>query len=417
MVIKKKSFMFFLLCCISVGHSEDWPQFRGKDMVGKSCETGLLKQWPAQGPSLLWETEGLGDGWSSAAIAKGTVYITGLIDKKGYVFAFDLEGKAKWKVCYGQEWTRSFKGTRSTPTVEGDRFYLMSGLGVVYSLNADNGEAIWSCDAVGKYKGQHPLWGISENIVIDGDNVICTPGGEIASIVALNKMTGDVVWECKELQQESTYCSPRIFNRGDKRILVTMLRDSVAGINARTGKLLWEDRFDGYHSDRKRAVNANIPIFSQGRLFSTSGYDNGGAMLQLSPDGTKMKQLWTTTVLDTHHGGVMLVDGFLYGSNWASNSRGDWACIRWNVGKVMYDTPWNGNKGSLIYAEGMFYCYDENDGELGLVRATPEGFKMVSRCKITKGKGKFWAHPSISDGRLYVRHGEHMMVYDIKEGK
>ena len=417
MVTMKRFVLFFLLCCMSVGHSEDWPQFRGKHMEGKSYETGLLKQWPTQGPTLIWETEGLGDGWSSAAIAKGTVYITGLIDKKGYVFAFDTEGNAKWKVCFGPEWTRSFRGTRSTPTVEGDRFYLMSGLGVVYCLSTHNGEPIWSFDAVGKYKGQYPLWGISENIVIDGDNVVCTPGGEIASVVALNKMTGAVVWECKELQQASTYCSPRIVNRGDNRILVTMLRDSVVGLDARTGSLLWEDSFDAYHTDRKRAVNANIPIYYQDRVFTTSGYNNGGAMLQLSPDGTHMRQLWTTTVLDTHHGAVMLIDGHLYGSNWASNSKGGWACIRWTDGKAMYDAKWNGNKGSLIYAAGMFYCYDENDGDVGLVRATPDGFQVVSSFKVTKGKGKFWAHPSISDGRLYLRHGQHMLVYDIKEGK
>ncbi len=403
-----------LLGC-SICFGTDWPQFRGPDRDGKSTETGLLKTWPEGGPKLLWEVGGLGDGYSSAAIANGMVYTTGMINGKGYVFAFDLEGYAKWNICYGNEWTRSYRATRCTPTVEGNRFYLMSGLGVVYCFDSKTGDELWSFDAFTEYKGKFPLWGISENLLIDGDNVICSPGGAIASVIALNKITGKVVWECKELTQASTYCNPRVFEMGPNRIIATMLRDGVVGLDAKTGKLLWQDNFDDYHWDRKRSVNVIVPIVHKGRVYTTSGYDNGGAMLQLSKDGTKAKRIWTDTVLDVHHGGVMLIDGYLYGSNWRSNSRGDWACLRWDDAKVMYDSEWNGNKGSLIYAEGMLYCYDENDGDVALVKATPEGFEPISSFKITKGKGKFWAHPSISDGRLYIRHGEYMMVYDIKE--
>ncbi|MCD6392255.1 MAG: PQQ-like beta-propeller repeat protein [Planctomycetes bacterium] len=401
-----------LLCSMCAG--ADWPQFRGIDRDGKSAETGLLKRWPVGGPKLLWEVDGLGDGYSSAAISRGTVYTTGMTKGQEFVFAFDLNGGLKWKICYGTGWAGSYRATRSTPTVDGDRFYLFSGVGEVYCFDAASGDIIWSLDVFSKYKGKYPLWGMSENILVDGDNIICTPGGAIASVVALDKMTGSVVWECTQLSEESTYCNPRVFEMGPNRIIATMLRDSVVGIDAKTGKLLWADSLDGYHTDRKRAVNANVPIFHEGRIYTTSGYDNGGAMLQLSPDGSKANRIWTDTTLDVHHGGVMLIDGYLYGSNWRSNSRGDWACIRWSDGKTMYDTEWNGNKGSLIYAEGMLYCYDENDGDVALVRATPAGFTPVSSFKITKGKGKFWAHPSISDGRLYIRHGDYLMAYDIK---
>jgi len=160
-------------------------------------------------------------------------------------------------------------------------------------------------------------------------------------------------------------------------------------------------------------VNANTPIYHDGRLYTTSGYENGGALLQLSPDGTSVKRLWTDAVLDVHHGGVVLVDGYLYGANWTSNSRGNWVCLRWEDGQAMYDTRWNGNKGSVIYADGMLYCYDERTGDVGLVKATPEAFEVVSKFTIAKGKGPFWAHPSIAHGRLYLRHGAHLMVYDI----
>jgi outer membrane protein assembly factor BamB len=393
----------------------DWPQFRGPDRTGKSSETGLLKQWPVSGPPLLWQVDGLGDGYSSAAIANGRVYTTGMIDGQGYVFAFDLQGKPLWKVSYGPEWNRSYKAARGTPTVEGDRLYVMSGKGVVSCLDARTGDGLWSFDAFDHTRAQYPLWGMSENLLIDGDHVICTPGGRTASVLALHKKTGKVVWACEELGQTSTYCNPYVFDRGDHRIIVTMLRDSVVGLEARTGKLLWQDGFDAYHTDRRRSVNANTPIVHEGQIYTTSGYDNGGAMLRLSEDGTQVQRLWTDTVLDVHHGGVILHNGYLYGSNWTSNSRGNWACIRWEDGRTQYDTRWDGNKGSLIYADDMLYCYNEKSGDMALVVARPDAFQIVSQFKVTQGKGPFWAHPSIAHGRLYVRHGEFLMVFDIRE--
>lgn len=403
-----------LLCCLR-GQAADWPRFRGPDGDGKSAETGLLKQWPEGGPSMLWEASGLGDGYSSAVISEGAVYVTGMTEGKGYVLAFDVEGKPKWKICYGPEWTRSYQATRGTPTVQGDRLYLSSGTGVVYCLDTASGEVVWSLEMDSKYKIQYPRWGMSENLLVDGDNVICTPGGEVASVIALNKRTGEVVWESRDVTEQSAYCNPRVITRGARRIIVTMLADSVVGLDAETGKLLWRDEFDGYHSDRARIVNANTPVYHDGRIYTTSGYDNGGAMLQLSDDGLQVERIWTDTVLDTHHGGVILIDGYLYGSNWTSNGRGDWACIRWNDGKEMYTRKWNGNKGSLIWADGLFYCYDERTGHVGLVSVSPTAFEVVSQFKVTAGKGPFWAHPAISDGRLYIRHGAFLQVYDIRQ--
>ncbi|MCF7972180.1 MAG: PQQ-binding-like beta-propeller repeat protein [Phycisphaerae bacterium] len=402
------------LCLSRPCPGSDWAQFRGPNRDGKSLETGLLQTWPASGPALLWQVDGLGEGYSSAAVANGCVYTTGMIEGEGIVFAFDLAGRPLWKTSYGPEWNRSYKAARCTPTVEGSRLYVMSGMGVVSCLDAGTGDSVWSFDAVDHYRGQFPLWGMSENLLIDGNHVICTPGGKTASIIALDKTTGQPVWACEELRQASTYCNPRVFDWGTHRILVTMLRDSVVGLDADTGKLLWQNDFDGYHSDRKRAVNANAPLFHAGQIHTTSGYDNGGALLQLSADGTEVQRLWTDTVLDVHHGGVILHNGYLYGSTWTSNTRGNWACIRWEDGKKMYNTSWDGNKGSVIYAHGMLYCFNEKTGELALVPAKPDAFEVKSSFQITQGKGPFWAHPAISDGRLYVRHGAFLMVYDIK---
>ena len=393
----------------------DWPQFRGPDRDGKSTETGLLKKWPEQGPKLLWTASGLGEGYTSAAISDGTVYITGLIDKQGWVFSYDLNGKLKNKTAYGPEWNRSYKATRSTPTVVGDRLYLFSGNGVAYCIDTETLKTIWSVDVVEKFEGSFPMWGMAENLLVDGANVICTPGGARGSVVALNRMTGDVVWASHELTQQSAYCSPRAIQVGPKRLIVTELKDSAVALDAQTGKLIWQDGFDDYHSDRQRVVNPNVPLYHEGHLYITSGYDNGGALLALSDDDAGKVRVWTDETLDVHHGGVVLIDGYLYGANWKDNRSGDWACIKWTDRKTMYDTKWNGNKGSIIYADGMLYCYDETDGDLALAPATPKGFEPVSSFKITQGEGKFWAHPSISDGRLYIRHGEYLMVYDIKQ--
>ena len=403
-----------VLFCATLATAADWPQFRGPDRDGKSKETGLLREWPESGPPLLWEVDGLGEGYASAAIAGGLVYTTGMIDKDGFVFAFDLDGAPKWKTRYGAEWTKSYPASRCTPTVEDDRLYVTSGQGAIYCLHTGSGEIRWSLDAAQKYRAKFPRWGMSENVLIDGDHVICTPGGEVASIIALDKMTGEVVWECRELTQQSCYCNPIAITRGGNRLIVTMLADSVVGLDAATGKLLWRDDFDEYHVDRNRLVNANTPIYHEGCIYTTSGYENGGAMLQLNADGTRAERIWTDAVLYVHHGGVVLVDGYLYGSNWRSNSRGDWACLRWQDGKTMYDSKWNGNKGAVIYAEGMLYCCDERTGDVGLVEATPERFRVISRFAVTKGKGPFWAHPSIADGHLYLRRGEFLRAYDIR---
>ncbi len=412
----KRRGMFALLAAgvmASVCTAADWPQFRGPHRDGKSTETGLLKKWPQAGPRLIWSVEGLGAGYSSAAIADGLVYTTGKHGADGYIFCFDLNGKPQWKVAYGPEWTKSYPATRTTPTVNDGKLYVFSGLGTVYCLDAKTGAKIWSRDVFGEFEGQSPRWGMSECLLVDGSKVIASPGGKKASVVALDKNNGHVLWACKELNQGSAYCNPVAVEYKGNRMIVTMLPDSVVAIEPETGKLLWQDPFDDYHTDRSRVVNANAPLYLDGQIYTTSGYDNGGAMVQLSADPTRIARKWVDRTLDVHHGGVVLVDGYIYGANFQSMTRGNRACLDWNTGKVMYDSPWQGNKGSTIYADGMLYCYAESTGDVGLARATPDGFNVVSSFKITAGEGKYWAHPSISDGRLYIRHGDVMMVYDI----
>lgn len=396
---------------ISTSFGADWPGWRGPDRDGKSKETGLLKQWPDGGPKLLWTAEGLGQGYSTVAVAKGTIYTTGMRkDGTGVLFAFDYDGKPKWNIPYGPEWKqRGHFGTRCTPTVDGDRIYVMSGMGTLICFETKDGKKAtkkWSVDTVKKFGGKVIGWGIAESVLIDGKNVICTPGGKGASVVALDKMTGKTVWTSKQWSEASAYCSPILIKRGKQRLIVTMTANHIVGLEAGTGKVVWKQPHETrYH------INPISPVYQDGFIYATSGYGTGGQMLELSPDGKSVQQKWTEKKLDCHHGGVVLVDGYVYGTS-DRGSKGNWICLELKSGKVMYEKKAIG-KGSVAYADGMLYGYGEN-GIVGLIKASPKAAEVVSSFKVTAGTGNHWAHPVICGGRLYIRHGDALMAYQIK---
>ena len=398
----------------SASTSSEWPQFRGPHRDGKSTETGLMKKWPEQGPKMIWSAQGLGTGYSTVAITNDTIYTTGTVKKKGILFAFDMNGKLKWEKTYGDEWRKSFPSARTTPTIEEDRLYIISGVGEVFCFNANTGQKKWSVDAFNQFGGKYGNWGIAESPLIVDDIVICTPGGSKATMAALNKMTGQTVWTAQVESEKHCYCSPILVERGPNKIIVTMTDDYVFGVDAKTGKLLWKDSQKDQFGHNK-SINPVSPISHDGRVYATSGYDDGGAMLALSADGTSVARKWVDSTLDNHHGGVVLVDGYIYGANWAGNGDGSWVCLDWNTGEVKYDQHWN-CKGAITYADGMLYCYEEKSGNIALVNPTPEKFDVVSSFKVELGDGKHWAHPVVCGGTLYIRHGDVLMAYDIKEG-
>jgi outer membrane protein assembly factor BamB len=393
----------------------DWPQFRGPDRNGISGETGLKKSWPANGPELLWSFEGLGSGYSSASIVADNIYITGEIDKQETLFALDAKGNLKWKTVYGSRWTRSHPEVRTTPTVDGDLLYVISGLGNVACIEAASGKIRWQVQVAEKYGAEYHRWGIAESPLLVDDKVIVTPGGNEVSLVALHKDTGEQVWASDGIGDKSNYCSPILIEHGGKKIIATMLENSFVGIDAANGKYLWQDKYSDYFGDHK-AINPVSPVYYEGLIYTTSGYDDGGALFELSADGTSIKRLWVDKTLDVHHGGVVIVDGYIYGANWLNNREGNWVCIELRSGKVMYEQPWQ-TKGSIIYADGLLYCYEEKRGHIALVRPNPKTFEVVSSFVIPLGSKQHWAHPAISDGRLFVRHGEALMVYDIREDR
>ncbi len=378
-------------------------QWRGPERDGIYPHESLLKQWPDQGPPLLWTVDGLGEGYSSAAVTSDRVYVTGMIGGEGLLFAFDRDGQQLWKSSYGPEWDGSHPGARTTPTVVGNRLYLLSAERRAVCFGTD-GAIKWSVDLAKEFGARNLDWGITESPLVDGDRIFFTPGGRNVMLVILDRHSGETIMQVKGNGEQSGYCSPRIVRHGTRRLLVTMTAKSVVGVDADTGEYLWRQ---SHVTDYD--VNANTPIYHQGFLFTVSGYGTGGQMFKISEDGTRTDRVWAQARLDSQMGAAVLVDGFLYGSG--HSSRG-WHCLEWETGRVRFSARAIGNKGNIIFSDGMLYCYSER-GDVALVEPNPEEFAVVSSFRIRQGSGPHWAHPVIKDGRLYLRHGNVLMVFDI----
>ncbi len=405
-----------LLALLSFSCAAQTAQWRGPDRSGIYSEKNLLKEWPAQGPELLWAAEDIGGGYSSVSIYKGITYATGKKDSVEFLTAIDKSGAVLWQQPYGlSTYQNSYQDTRCTPTIENGIAYVISGRGEIASFDAKSGEKIWSVDAFKKFSGAHGIWEVAESPLIVDDKLIYTPAGPQTTMVALDKKTGETIWTSESLGDTSAYVSPILIERGGKKIIATLASRHFFGVDAEDGTILWRYDYSQLEApDHPVAafINCVSPIYRDGRIFITSGYNHTGAMFSLSADGRSIALEWIQPVLDTHHGGVVLVDGYIYGSNWLSNSNGHWVCLDWQSGEVMYEEKWI-SKGSIIFANGMLYCYDDRRGTLALVKATPEYFRIVSSFAVEKGAGQHWAHPVIADGTLYVRHGTVVMAYNI----
>lgn len=402
----KRLILIVLLLNVSFLYSAESSHWRGPNRNGIYPEKNLLKKWPENGPKLLWSVEDLGKGYSSAAVTKNKVYITEMVDGIGYLRAYTLTGKFLWKKSYGKDWEKSYDGTRTTPTVLDGRIYLMSAFGNVFCFEATKGVKLWSVDLQKTFGARNITWGMTESLLIDGNKVICTPGGSKVTMAALDRFTGKTIWTCKANGEKSAYCSPLLINHGKLRILVTMIEKSIIGVNADTGEYLWSHRHVTEYD-----IHANTPIYKDGFIYCTSGYGTGGVKLKLSADGKSVQEMWRNKSLDSQIGAAILVDGYIYGSGHSTNG---WQCLDWNTGEVKYKSRELGGKGNIIYADGMLYCYSER-GFVALVKPNPDVFEVVSSFKIKKGSNPHWAHLVISDGRLYVHHGNVLLVYSISK--
>jgi outer membrane protein assembly factor BamB len=370
-------------------------------------ETGLLKQWPEGGPKLAWSKTGLGPGYSSAVVVDGTVYVTGMDDQnQGLLYALGLDGSLKWKTAYGPEYVKKGPaptGSRGTPTVDGDRIFLTTGFAKLVILDKAEGKVLETIDLLDRFGAEQARFGFTECALVDGKKVICTPGGPDASLVALDRDTGETIWQSKGLGQPSGYCSARLIRQNGRKLVVTMLANSVVAVDADSGAVVWQ-----HEHPHRAGVQPNPPLYADGMVYVTSGMGAGGAMLPMS--GSEPK--WTDKTLDCQMQGTVLVDGCIYGTAQSGN-RG-LVCLDWNTGKALW---FAGSVGmaAVVAADGMLYVYGQ-DGTMSLVRASSEWSPPVSQFTISQGTGEHWAHPTIANGRLYMRHGDALMAYDIKSG-
>ncbi len=401
-----------LVCVIATFTSASaQSQWRGPNRDGIYPETGLLKKWPAEGPKMLWSFDGLGIGMGSVAISKEKIFVTGIPDtltSEGFLFKFDTGGKLLWKKSYGKDWTGIFPGARSTPTIVGDLIYLESGNGNVQCLKTENGEKVWSVDFFTDLQCDSVQFGFSESLLIDGDMLFCTPGGKANNIVALNRFTGKKIWSSTAFGEQATYTSPILVNHNGHRLLINLTASSILGLNADTGEMYWR-----IHQFQDNKIHANTPAYFDGKILvsSASRKDSSGlVLLQLSPDGKKADIVWRNKEFINLMEGFILRDGFLYGPGYLQPK---WFCIDLNTGLTKYISKELGG-GPVVYADGLFYCYAEKDGEMALADGNPDKFTIISKFKVPMGTAQHWAHPVISGQKLYLRHNEALMVYDLK---
>jgi outer membrane protein assembly factor BamB len=388
----------------------EWPCFHGADRQNKSAETGLLKTWPADGPGLLYTISGLGEGYSSVSIGGGLIYTAGRIGNQSYIFAFDLKCKPVWKKPNGDAWSvsvswaSSYNGPRSTPTYENGTVYHLSENGRLTAFRSKDGNVLWTRDLPKEFNAEMPMYGYAESVLIDGENLFVRPGGKKGYQAGINKRTGQTIWTNTGIPGEYGYNSMVIMDFGGFRQVIGASTTCYYSLEAKTGKLLWK-----YDFMNRYEVNCTDAITFNEYVFLTSGEGKGCGLIGLKKTGAGIatEKVWETELLDNYHGGVILHNGYLYGSG--NLSRG-WYCLDFHTGKALWKTA---GEGSLTYADGMLYLYDEK-GTMKLVKASSEKFEKTGEFKVPKGgTGPYWAHPVVCGGRLYLRHADKIFVYNI----
>jgi outer membrane protein assembly factor BamB len=389
-------------------HAADWPQWQGPDRDRLSKETGLLKEWPAGGPKVVWTATGLGAGYGSMAVAGTRVFVQGMRGTTSTVIALNrADGKEVWSKPLGQRQDNDRgPGPRGTPTVDGDRLYVLTENGDLACLKTD-GTVVWQRNILKEFGGSQLQWLISESPLVDGPHVVVSPGGPGAGMVKLDKMTGKTVWTAKQLSDTAGYSSIIAADVQGVRTYMTFTASNGVGVRASDGKVMFR-----YPTAANRVANVATPIYSNDKVFFTSAYGTGGGLLDLTAQNGEVvsKEVYFTQNMKNHHGGVVLVDGYLYGFSDAVLT-----CMEFATGKVAWRDRSVG-KGSVTYADGHLYLQSENN-VFGLAEATSAGYHEQGRFNIPDKGLPSWAHPVISDGRLYVRNQDTLIAYDIKAAR
>ncbi len=384
----------------------DWPQWRGPDRTGVSTETGLLAQWPRSGPPVAWSAAMLGAGYGAVSVQGDRVYLQGMRNNQSVVSTLNrADGKPVWVRILGPAGDNDRgPGPRSTPTIDGDRLYALSETGDLACLRVSDGTVVWQRNILKEFKGENPYWLLSESPLVDGNLVIVTPGGRGAGMVALDKMSGKTVWASKELSDTAGYASAIVADIGGVRTIMNFTADAAVGVRASDGKLMWKNS-----EASNGTANIATPVYSDGKVFFTSSYGTGASLLALRASGSEVRaqEIYFTRDMKNHHGGVVLVKGYIYGYNDSILT-----CLEFASGKVVWRDRSVG-KGAVTYADGHLYILGESN-VVGLVEATPAGYREKGRFSITDQGWPSWAHPVVSGGRLYIRNQGTLTSYDVR---
>jgi outer membrane protein assembly factor BamB len=400
----------------------DWPQWQGPDRNSISKETGLLKEWPSDGPPLAWRIDGLGGGFSTPSVAAGRIFGMSYRDGNEVVWALsEKDGTEEWVTKIGpaeEIGAAGFgaEGPRCTPTVDGDLLYALGATGRFVCLKVADGSVVWRKNLKDDFSGHSMAqWHYCESPLVDGDKLICTPGGKEATVVALDKRTGDVIWKAQVSDGNGAgYASPIVVEAAGHRQYIHFLEGGPTGFDAATGKMLWHSK-----KSATGVANCATPIFHDGCVFTAAAYGGGGALVKLvkdGDDGVKAQFVYATKKMENHHGGIILDDGYLYGAN-GGNGGGNLICLDFKTGKVM----WNDRegerrapKGSVALADRRLY-YREEDGPMLLIEPSPK--KYIERGRFDqpdRSRSKAWAHPVIANGKLYLIDQDKLFCYNVK---
>lgn len=405
--------------CASAG---DWPQWQGPDRNSISKESGLLKEWPKEGPPLAWKVTTLGGGYSCPSIAEGRIFGMSNRGDDEVVWALsEKDGKELWVARLGTAykqpgWPQGKEGAGCTPTVDADRLYVEGMGGDIACLQVKDGKILWQRNLVSDFGGTMPPWSFRESPLVDGDKVIYTPGGEGATLVALEKLTGKTVWKSQVPENpKASYSSAIAIDFEGQRQYVQLTASALVGVAASDGKFLWH-----YTKPANRnGINCSTPVYQDGMVLAASAYGTGGGVAKLSKDanGFKAEEVWFSKKMQNHHGGMIVLDGCLYGAN-GGNEGGFLICLDFKTGNVLWDEKEDperrGAKGSLLLADGRLYCRTEK-GTMLLIE--PDAKQYVERGRFEqpdRTKQPAWAHPVIANGKLYLRDQETLFCYDVK---
>jgi outer membrane protein assembly factor BamB len=386
-------------------------EWRGRDREGIYDESNLLKSWPAEGPKELWSIKNIGNGFVSPVFTDENFYITGEIDSTEVLFSFNLKGEKQWQTRLGKEWTKSYPGSRSAPTIADDLIYVGTGLGNLFCVNRTNGKIVWSKDLSADFDGALPLHGHSESALIQGDKIFWTTGGKVNNVVALNRFNGKLIWSNKGFGERSAYNSPKLIELPTRKIIVTFSAYHMMGFDADRGNLLLSCEQDNYPVEKRLPgygdTHCNTVLYDHGSIYYVEGDGNCAVKLRLSDDGSEITELWRNKGFDSFMGGVVKIGNYLYGSG---TVKPELRSLNATTG-ILTDSLRIGS-GAIIAADNMLYYYTQK-GDMVLVNYNNGKVEKVSSFRIKEGTMQHFSHPVIHKGILYQRHGNVLMAFDI----